>query len=158
VKHGTNKKRRRGGKVTRKAKKHIHLRVEAKIPQIVKDEWDRSKTPAENLASFGLEHDMNKGIGRKRDRKPTDGSVKSAAFVGMMEVPRDDFKEHNPLLKKLAETDQKYAVALIKAHGDNYAKMARDIKVNVNQLTELKCKKLCEKFFSLSDEERIVTL
>ena len=74
----------------------------------------------------------------------------------MMEIPRDDFKEHNPLLKKLAETDQKYAVSLIKAHGDNYAKMARDIKVNVNQLTELKCKKLCEKYLSLSEEERIV--
>lgn len=167
VRHGTNKKRRRGLKVTRKAKKHLKLRIANAVPEVVKEEWDKSKTPAENLAAFGLEADPNitlsgtNGVGRKH-RKPKDGSEdkgSSPAFLGMCIIPRegrDAMKEANPKLKVLAETDQKYAAALIAKYGDDYAKMHKDIKINFNQLTEQKCKVLCQKFSTLLPEDRLV--
>lgn len=161
VKHGTAKKRRRNSKVTRQAPKHRNLKVANAVPQRIKDEWDTSISPAANMVKFGLEADPNQtlskmtGIGRKHI-KPKGTEHHSAAFIGMTIVPKDNFQENNPKLKVLAEVDQKYAAAMIKAHGDNYAKMARDIKVNYNQLTELKCKKLCVTFGSLDESQRLV--
>lgn len=165
VKHGTNKKRRRNLKTTRKPQKHHKLRVANKVPEGIKKEWDASKSPSENLQAFGLEADPNqtlsgmRGVGRKHV-KPTDGTAShSAAFLGMTIVPRDGrdaMKEANPKLKILAEVDQKYASLLIAAHGDNYSKMAKDIKVNYNQLTLNKCQKLCEKFLALPKADLLV--
>jgi len=165
VRHGTNKKRRRGQKVTRKAQKHVKVRIANKVPDVIKTEWDKSKSPVENLASFGLQSDPNMslsgthGVGRKHV-KPKDGSENhSAAFLGMFIVPRDGadaMKEHNPKLKLLAETDQRYAAALIAKYGEDYGKMHRDIKLNFNQLTEHKCKTLCEKYASLTEKDRLV--
>lgn len=165
VKHGTAKKRRRGLKTKRKPRKHAQLRVANKVPEAIKDEWDKNKSPADNLASFGLLSDPNSslsntnGVGRKHV-KPTDGTQHhSAAFLGMCIVPRegrDHGKEHNPKLKTLAETDQKYASALIAKYGDNYSKMFKDTKLNFMQLTEQKLTKLCEKFNALESDERLV--
>lgn len=160
VRHGTAKKRRRNSKVSRRGPKHRALKVANAVPQRIRDEWDKGISPAENMARFGLEADPNQtlsqmtGIGRKHV-KPK-GETTSAAFVGMMVVPPDDFKEKNVKLKTLAEVDQLMAAALIKAHGSDYAKMAKDTKVNYNQLTEIKCRNLCRKFEALEDSERLV--
>lgn len=161
VRHGTAKKRRRNSKVSRSGPKNAKLKVANAVPQRIRDEWDKTISPALNMAKFGLEADPNQtlnnmsGIGRKHV-KPKGADNASAAFIGMMVVPPDDFKEKNVKLKTLAEVDQQMAAALIKAHGSDYAKMAKDTKVNYNQLTETKCRNLCRKFEDLEESERLV--
>ena len=56
VRHGTQKKRRSGNsKVQLKRKEHRNVRVVKAIKNLgVKEVYDKTKSPAENLRSFGL--------------------------------------------------------------------------------------------------------
>ncbi len=157
------KKRRKGTKVTRKPQKHIGVRIKNKIAkqEFMRDEWDHTRSPADNLSSFGLNPDPNRtfsssreGIGRKT--KPKDPSSGSAAFMGVAEVPRADYKEKNDRARVMSEEKQKYAASCIKNHGDNYEKCAMDLKVNYNQNTANQIKKQCEKFIALGEKDRLV--
>ena len=87
VKHGTQKKRRRGLTCTRKAKKPIGLRIANSIKDPkVKAAWDKNKSPSDNLNDLGLMTDPNQslseggGVGRKQ--KPKGPNAPSAAFLG----------------------------------------------------------------------------
>lgn len=156
------KHRRKSAKVVRKPQKKLGQKIASKLEgSFLKDEWDLSKSPADNLSSFGLNPDPNRtfsssrdGIGRKT--KPRDPSEGTAAFVGMAEIPRDDFRERNDRARVMSEEKQKYASNCIKAHRDDYDKMAMDIKVNFNQSTANQLKKLCEKFVGLKDKDRLI--
>ena len=64
VRHGTLKKRRRGIKVRRNAPKNVNVRINNSVKdENVKKMWDKSKSPAENLISIGLDPDPNKSAG-----------------------------------------------------------------------------------------------
>ena len=78
------KHRKKGTKVTRKPKKHIGVRIRNKIGlDFIKDEWDHTKSPSDNLAAFGLNADPNRtfessknALGRKT--KPKDPNAPPA--------------------------------------------------------------------------------
>jgi hypothetical protein len=159
------KHRKKGTKVTRKPKKHIGVRIRNKIGlDFIKDEWDHTKSPSDNLAAFGLNADPNRtfessknALGRKT--KPKDPNAESAAFVGLASIPRDDFSERNDRRRIMSEEKQTYAANCIKKHGlDNYAKMAMDIKTNFQQLPEKQLSTLCEKFIALEGKDRLVAV
>jgi hypothetical protein len=157
------KKRRAGVKVSRKQKKPIGLRIKSQVAKqaFLKEEWDHSRSPADNLSAFGINPDPNmtfsssrEGIGRKT--KPKDPSEGSAAFMGIAEVPRADYKDKNDRARVMSEEKQKYAANCIKAHGDDYEKCAMDLKVNYSQNTANQIKKQCEKFIGLEDKDRLI--
>ena len=158
------KHRKKGAKVSRKPPKPLGKKIKSKLADsFLKDEWDHTKSPADNLSAFGLNPDPNRtfssskdGIGRKtRPRDPSEGT---AAFVGMAEIPRDDFKERNERARVMSEEKQKYAANCIKSFGDNYDKMAMNIKVNYQQHTANQLKKLCEKFIGLEKKDRLIPI
>jgi Ribosome biogenesis protein Nop16 len=160
VKHGTAKKRRRGLKVSRKPQKHRNVRVASAVPPEIKDAYDKTKSPAENLASFGLE--ANPNIIKKKQVIVEPGiatNKKKPAFLGFATVPEsDDMQDRNPRRRKMSEFDQKYVVKCIKKHGEDYKAMERDIKLNTSQYTESRMRTMCKTYMSLDDSERLVSL
>ena len=169
-KQGNSIRRKGATKVTRKARKHAQLRVVNKITnEAIKQAWDKKLSPADTLSKFGLNPDVNHSLGdhemksgRKQKRK--DPNELSAAFVGLATIPSDkdlavtNLQERNPKLKPMSEMDQQYAVNNIMKHGDDYGKMARDIKTNNYQHTSAKMQKMCEKYLNLSPEHILVQL
>jgi len=76
VRHGVAKKRRRGllGKVKRAIPKNTALKRYNSVPNVIKESWDKTKSPAENLSSMGLDVNPNLdcvGIGRKTKPRTT---------------------------------------------------------------------------------------
>ena len=69
-----------------------------------------------------------------------------------------DLQNANERRRALAqlEVDQKYAAKLLAKHQLDYVAMARDIKVNNRQLTPKQLKRVCEKFLSQTDDQRLV--
>lgn len=150
VRHATAKKRRRNVKVTRKPKKNEVVRIQNAVTNpIVKEVYDKNLTPKDNLAQMGL--DANPNV-----KKTTSslGGKSHAAFVGFATLADTDMKaiDANPKQKKISPLDSKYALACINAHGSDYAKMFRDIKVNYRQLTQNQLEKLCKKYIESLNE------
>jgi hypothetical protein len=158
------KNRKRKAKVVRKAPKNLAVRMKNNIRHgYIKDEWDKAKSPADNLSAFGLNADPNRtfsssrnGIGRKT--KPKDPNSDSAAFIGIASIPREHLHEPNPKRRVMSEEKQTYAANCMKKYGNDYEKMTRDIKCNFQQLNSAQLKKQCEKFINLEDKERIVAI
>jgi hypothetical protein len=145
VRHATQKKRRRGTSTKLKPQKHRSVRIANSVTHAsVKEIYDKKLSPTENLQKFGLEADANKF--KRKDVRGEGGVKKCAAFVGYAELPQPK-KEW-----LLSEQDADYAKLCIKRYGANYKKMAKDIEVNFNQLTEHKLEKLCTKY--LEEQEK----
>jgi hypothetical protein len=63
VRHGTLRKRRSGRKVTRKAPKHNAMKIKSSVTDLyLKQNWDTSKSPKENLLSMGLNPNPNQSL------------------------------------------------------------------------------------------------
>lgn len=142
VKHGTQKKRRAGFKVTRKAPKHRSVKIANSVANPdIKKLYDKNKTPSENLTAFGLVADVNNLKGKEDSALPL---KKNAAFVGYGQVvDSNNFSDKNPRRKKISEFDMEYAALNIKKHGEDYKAMERDIKTNNRQMTARQLEKLC---------------
>ena len=60
VRHGTQKKRRSGAKITQKSPAHRTKKILSAIKfSDIKKQYDSTKSPGENLADFGLVADVN---------------------------------------------------------------------------------------------------
>ena len=70
----------------------------------------------------------------------------------LMDVDKNTNKRRNPM----SEEKQKYISTLMKKHGRDFAKMARDRKRNPQQFTSTKLRKMVELYESLSDDQRVV--
>lgn len=183
VKHGTNKKRLSGRKVTRKGPKHPKLKVvNSLVSKDIKAKYDSTVSPMQNLANMGLDPDPN----NSRKKAQLEGSSEpvakdKAAFMGFAVIPQvleciltplvnvpylsndllphmqsANFADTNAKRRVMSETDQAYAKSLILKYKDNYKKMEKDITTNYNQLTEAKCKATCEKFLGLDAAQRLI--
>ena len=55
--------------MVRKAPKHLAVRMKNNIRLgYIKDEWDQSKSPADNLSAFGLNADPNRTFSEQQER------------------------------------------------------------------------------------------
>ncbi|KAJ1397250.1 hypothetical protein B484DRAFT_458733 [Ochromonadaceae sp. CCMP2298] len=145
VRHGTQKKRRSGRKVTRVGPKHRVMKIANSVVNAdIQKMYDKNKTPSENLTDFGLVSDVNNLKGRADSTLPLS---KHAAFVGFGTVIDGETKlDTNPRRKPISEFDCTYAAANIKKHGDDYKAMERDIKLNSRQNTAKQMERLCRKY------------
>jgi len=150
VKHGVQKKRRSGLKVTRKAlPKHRKVKIANSVRNHhIQKIYDRNKSPKENLQSMGLVSDVNNLKGSSDSLLPLS---EHAAFLGFSKKIEGDSStimniDSNPRRKIISEFDQVYARSNIDKHGDNYVAMERDILVNSRQLSARQMEKLCSKY------------
>lgn len=141
VKHGTQKKRRAGFKISRKAPKHRNVKIANSVANVeIKKLYDKNKTPAANLAAFGLTADVNNLKGKEDSALPP---KKHAAFVGYGQVMESSTFEKNPRRKKISDFDAEYAALNMKKHNDDWKAMEKDIKTNHRQYTAKQMAKIC---------------
>lgn len=163
MKHGTNKKRRCSSRQNSKRKGPIH-RVKKVMNAVghdfVKELYDKTKSPSDNIANMGFDPDPNnfkKRNGFSNNQPVVD--IKNPGFLGYAVVPENaEFADLNTKRRILSEVDQKYAVKNIKKHGDDYKKMMMDIKVNYNQLTEKQMEKMCTTYLALPAYDKLAFL
>ena len=142
-KQAAAKKRRRGLKVTRKAPKHYKLKIaNSVVNEGVKETYDRTKSPADNLKLMGLVANPN-----TMDNVRSQEEVNFPAFLGYAKVVEGEtFYDPNPKLKIISPYDAEYCRKLIEKHGENCKAMERDIKLNDRQYTENQMTKLIKKY------------
>lgn len=150
VRHGTQKKRRSGRKVTRKAalKDGVKQRNAVRDADFKKT-WDSKIGIVDNYAKAGLLANPN-SVDTIRKSNAKDG------FVGFADLSSLKNIDRNPKRIEMSEFDQKYALSLIKKYKDDYKKMQFDTKLNTRQLTENQSKKMCEKYLKLEDDQKFV--
>lgn len=153
-------------KVKVSAKKLMHGSVKAKFHRpkytmdTIRDNWDPTKSPADNLASIGLASDVNADVvGRAASASAAgDGKGKVCEFFDIPDS--DSLVDVNPKRRAqpMLENDQRYVSKLMAKHGEDYEKMARDIKTNAKQLTASRLQKMCARFKLLDDAQRLAPL
>ncbi|KAL3943201.1 MAG: hypothetical protein SGBAC_002731 [Bacillariaceae sp.] len=158
VKHGTNKKRRAGRTGKTKLKNNAYKRWNP-TPKfgndVVKANWDASKSPSQNLASLGLLAKPNQDI--KRPNQSLDVSSDAPSVIELFDIPDSDsmkVRKEYPM----EEDDQKYIAKCMKKHGTDYERMFRDHKINKMQHTETQLRKMGARFLLLSAEQRTVDI
>jgi hypothetical protein len=155
VRHGTLRKRRSGRKVTRKAPKHSALKIKSSVTDLfLKQNWDTSKSPKDNLLAMGLNPNPNQSLNAADLDTTNSMNPEKTAFMGFMSLPTGNFEEKNPFRKVLSRSDQEYLVLLLNKHGLNFKKMSHDLVLNHLQHTQQKLEKMYEKYQSLTAEQR----
>lgn len=163
----TNRKRRRNLRIKKRSlPKHPKLKLvnSIKDPNI-KEIYDKNKSIEENLASMGLVYNSNSDIRTRKYIKDTKAITpkECPAFVGYAELQSHTFKgpkfdEMNPKSKKMSEFDQQYIKNLIIKHKMDFKKMKMDIATNYFQYSEKKLERLVNLFYSLNENERLVSI
>ena len=156
VRHGKQKKLRAGRKTrgsggtnTKKVVHRVKKVTNAILDPNVKKFWDKSKSPVENLQSFGLTAQANE--------KPKKAKNALVGYANLMDsMVSGDIKDINPKRRIMSEEDQRYAVKLLDKYGDNWQKMQRDIKLNDRQLSAAQCMKLVNLFHTLQDDQMVI--
>lgn len=142
-----------------------------KPPQInddsVRSQWNPRKSPAQNMASMGLQTEVNSSIDARANfalaNMKTDEKTKNAA-IELFDIPQSDVMNENSITMLPGKTfaqrklpvsieDQKYIRKCLDKHGDDYLSMMRDIVTNDMQYTEAKLKKMAARFYLLSQEQ-----
>ncbi|CAJ1935039.1 unnamed protein product [Cylindrotheca closterium] len=159
VKHGRNKKRRAGriGKTKLKNKTYKRWNPSPKFGNdVIKANWDNTKSPSQNLASLGLLAKPNQDVKRPNEQQGYDPS-NTPSLVELFDIPDSDsmkVRKEYPM----EEDDQKYIAKCMKKYGTDYGKMFRDHKINKMQHTETVLRKMGARFLLLSAEQRTVDI
>jgi len=125
----------------------------------VRKMWDKSLTKDQNYARLGLVSNPNKTIADlnpkpQKPTEPTPQTLKEVDFVDITAYLRDPNLDYTGKSKyHLPPVTREYYRKLIDKYGDDYDKMAKDIKTNPKQHTKAVCKKNCEKLINLEKEE-----
>jgi hypothetical protein len=114
----------------------------------VKLQYDKSKSPAENLSLLGLSSNVN-NLGVTCNLKTSKN-----AFIGYSEICKIENlaeNDRNPKRKILSDFEINYAKENIRIYGNNYSAMQNDIISNYQQFTREKIEKLCIKYLKLKE-------
>ncbi|GKY99935.1 hypothetical protein MPSEU_000947100 [Mayamaea pseudoterrestris] len=150
VKHARSKKRRAGriGKVKLKNPSWNRWNPNPKIQDpILKQHWDPSVSPAENMRRMGLRFDPN----AKEDRN--DDQPVTSRVIELFDVPDSD-KPSRRSQFPLKEDEEEYIVKAMAKHGTNYNKMFYDLKSNPLQHTREKLTKMGARYLLLEPHQR----
>ncbi|GAX22104.1 hypothetical protein FisN_6Hh352 [Fistulifera solaris] len=147
VKHGHTKKRRAGryGRTKLKNRSWVRWDPNPKVAKELKEKWNASLSPAANLQALGLVAKPN----QQGQTKP----VGAPDIIELFDIPDSDassFRQKHPLDKD----EEEYIQKCMAKHGDDYAAMFRDIRVNTLQHTEQKLRKLGARYLLLTPEQR----
>lgn len=159
VKHGRNKKRRAGriGKTKLKNRTYRKFKPTEISNHIIREHWDPTKTPTENLKKMGLTAKVNNDVNSRGIIDEADVGVGKA--VEVFDIPESDIIPKKTLSMRMLPVsieEQKYIARCMERYGDDYVRMARDIKINDMQHTENKLRKLGARFLLLSEDQRRV--
>lgn len=146
VRINAKKRRRGGGKVTRKPQKKIGLRVQERLAKEVRAVYDTKKSVSDNLANMGLVADPN------NMDKSSALAKKDAAFVGF--ITNNTSGESKPKKDKLSLLDINYIKTNVAKHGEDFKAMEKDIKLNYMQHTARQMEKLIKRYQAEQEQEQ----
>lgn len=166
VKHAKTKKRRAGrtGRNKLKNKNYQFYKPPQINDETVRSNWNPRKSPAQNMASMGLQTSVNSSIDARaaislaQEKIEPDGNK----AIELFDIPDSDKMNDITMLpgktfaqRKLPVSieDQKYIRKCLAIHGDDYRAMMRDIKTNDMQHTVPKLKKMAARFYLLTEEQ-----
>ncbi|KAL3772880.1 hypothetical protein ACHAW5_002145 [Stephanodiscus triporus] len=169
VKHARTKKRRAGrtGKTKLKNRNYQFYKPTQINDETVRAQWNPRKSPAQNMATMGLQAAVNSAIDCRAafalshvpkaadDRKaielfdiPESDGLHSADNITVL--PGKTFAQRK---LPVSIEDQKYIHKCLELHGDDYRGMMRDIRTNDMQHTDVKLKKMAARFYLLTKEQ-----
>uniref|UniRef100_A0A7S2TH00 Nucleolar protein 16 n=1 Tax=Lotharella oceanica TaxID=641309 RepID=A0A7S2TH00_9EUKA len=101
----------------------------------IKNNWNPKETLRQNYKRLGLAATADDAI--KAAREARDGKSGDQTGVITQELTRIQNLPEKPKyeIKTMAVDEQRRLLRLMKKHGEDYKKMARDIKINVYQQT-----------------------
>ena len=139
---------KRRGKVVQHRKQKLLRKFKTKFVRDpkVQQVWDHNLTTSQNYAKLGLEANPNAYSALRESIKGAEGSLEALDEARLFDVPDSDFlAERNPkrVANYVSEEESKYLRKLLAKYGDDYSKMARDIKTNNMQWTEQKLRRRC---------------
>eukprot|EP00752_Nemacystus_decipiens_P007704 g6887.t1 len=161
------KKRRSGTrKVSRKLKNTFRYKKPDISSTVVRELWDNNLTAETNMAKMGLRQSAN------RDIRPVANRAAASVLPGGRLVEADEVSrlfdvadtadlkviDRNHGRRPMSDEDQRYAAKLMAKHGLNQEAMARDMKVNYNQLTLGQLRRMCDTLLSLGEDQRVVAV
>lgn len=111
-----------------------------------------------NMSALGLESQVNGEVAQRGNAIP----ASSASAVELFDIPESDNvipkKTKSLSMLPVSVEDQKYIVKLMERYGDDYERMARDIKRNNMQHSSHRLKKMGSRFLLLSEGQLRVEL
>jgi hypothetical protein len=112
------------------------LRINANLADNIRKVYDKTKSPADNLANMGLVADPN-ATGK------AEAVNANSAFLGYI---TNLTSVENKKKVSLSLLDINYAKANIEKHGENYKAMERDMKTNYMQHTARQMEALVKRY------------
>ena len=154
-----NHRRRAGTKTRLKNGNFSRYKPPQITNQAVKAKWNPNRSVKMNMSALGLESQVN---GEMSQRGNVPIPVSGASAVELFDIPESDNiipkKTKSSIMLPVSVEDQKYMVKLMERHGDDYDKMARDIKRNDMQHSSHRLRKMGSRFLLLSDSQLRVEL
>lgn len=149
---------KKGGPKQRQPKR-VFKKVQHTNPEIARH-WDLRKSRCANMARMGLSHDSNRTVGMPgaapsrvpQAQEVTLELVDAPQPANIMAIDRNTNARRNPM----AEAKQAYIVKLMKKHGRDTNKMARDRKRNPQQFAAQKLQSMIALYEGLGDDHRVV--
>uniref|UniRef100_M4C5T2 Nucleolar protein 16 n=1 Tax=Hyaloperonospora arabidopsidis (strain Emoy2) TaxID=559515 RepID=M4C5T2_HYAAE len=139
---------KRRGKVVQHRKQKLLRKFKTKFVRDpkVQQVWDHNLTTYQNYVKLSLEANPNAHHALRDSIKDAEGSLEALDEARLFEVPDSDFlveRNTKRVANYVSEEETKYLRKLIAKYGEDYTKMARDIKVNNMQWTEQKLRRRC---------------
>mmetsp|Transcript_7093 Transcript_7093/g.19844 ORF Transcript_7093/g.19844 Transcript_7093/m.19844 type:complete len:287 (+) Transcript_7093:251-1111(+) len=154
VRHGRDRKRRSGRKVTLKTFR-TWKRWDPKpknMDRRVRKHWDTSLSPSANLTRLGLSALPNDLHGSQQSSTTVTPTTKTA--VELFDIPESDRPTRRSRFP-LDLREERYIQKCLAKHGDDYVKMFFDIKgVNRYQWTQHKLRKMGARYLLLTPAQR----
>lgn len=167
---GKQRNKRRGtirktnyGKIRKKQYNKKHKVVITN--DIVRENWDKTKTTKENFADLGLVADPNESF-RTTHHKKVQPSEMEVEFADLSEYQgngkekaneskvvkklQEQAKETAPLIRHFSPSESELWEGLVRDHGNDYKAMARD-KRNTHQHTPKQIRRKIESYLSFKN-------
>mmetsp|Transcript_1063 Transcript_1063/g.1826 ORF Transcript_1063/g.1826 Transcript_1063/m.1826 type:complete len:151 (+) Transcript_1063:80-532(+) len=107
----------------------------------IRNNWNPKETLRQNYKRLGLAYDVDECIKNAQAHKELKGAI-TQELTKVQKAP----KAAKYIPKSMAVDEQRILITLKKKHGDDYKKMARDIKINIYQKTASELRQRMELF------------